>query len=235
MTFAYVRTGRSILGPALLLLTAGALAQLPPGTTDASSSSRAQPVTPAEDPARTEAAEAISRGDFPTALRLLTDLDKHDPNDPHVLFDLASAQDALSETDPAQATAAEHTYRRAIAADPTYLEPHLALGLLLARAHRAEDARTELLSATSLTTPDPSLKARAFRALAHLDRTAHPEEARDALLSAVRLSPETPDDGLLSAELAEQAGDIPAAEDAYRRLLSAHRTIPLRPRLSPIF
>ncbi len=210
---------RPILGCALLVLSLSAAAQLPPGTTDASSSSRAQPVTPAEDPARTEAADAMGRRDFPTALKLLTRLNQAYPNDPNVLFDLASAQDALSDSDPAQATAAEHTYRRAITADPTYLEPHLALGLLLARNNRPEDARSELLSATSLTTSDPAIKARALRALAHLDRTSHPDEARDALLAAVRLSPETPDDGLLSAELAEGAGDLPAAEDAYRRLL----------------
>lgn len=194
-------------------------AQLPPGTTDASSSSHPQTQQP-EDPLRTQAAEALGRGDFPTALKLLTPLAQKYPNDAHVLFDLASTQDALSDTDPAQTTSAEQTYRRAIAADPAYLEPHLALGLLLARNHRGVDARTELLSAANLASPDRGLKARAFRALAHLDATSNPEEARDALLSAIKLSPETPDDTLLSAQLAEQAQDPAAADTAYRRLLA---------------
>jgi predicted Zn-dependent protease len=218
MTFTYVRIGRSILSPALLLLAAGAHAQLPPGTSDASSSSRPQLQYRQEDPARTEAASAMAQGDFRTALKLLTTLDTKYPNDARVLFDLASAQDALDETTPAEAT-----YRRSIAADPRYLEPHLALGLLLARSNRASDARTELLSATNLNSPDPAIKARAYRALAHLDATSNPAEARDALLSAIKLSPETTDDALLSAQLAEQAHSPEGtadAERAYRRLLA---------------
>ena len=213
-----------MLGPALLLLAAGAHAQLPPGTSDASSSSRppAQ-LLPREDPLRTQAANAMSQGDFPTALKLLTPLAQKYPNDAHVLFDLAAAQDALSDTEPAQTARAEVTYRRAIAADPAYLEPHLALGLLLARSNRASDARTELLSATNLNSPDPAIKARAYRALAHLDAASNPAEARDALLAAIKLSPETTDDALLSAQLAEQAHSPEGtadAERAYRRLLA---------------
>ncbi len=111
------------------------------------------------------------------------------------------------------------TYRRAIAADPAYLEPHLALGLLLARSHRDAEARSELQSASTLNTPDPSLRARALRALAHLDRTSDPAAARDALLAALKLTPETPEDTLFSADLAADAQDLPAAEAAYRRLL----------------
>ena len=192
-------------------------AQLPPGTTDASSSSQPQATTQPEDPLRTQAAQALDRRDFPTALKLLTTLAEKYPADAHVLFDLASAEDALSEGNPAQTTPAEQTYRRAIAADPAYFEPHLALGLLLARNNRAPDARAELQAATTFNTPDPALKARAFRALAHLDRTS---EARDALLSAIKLTPETADDTLLTAELAEGAQDPASAEAAYRRLLS---------------
>ena len=67
---------------------------------------------------------------------------------------------------------------------------------------------------------DNALKARAYRALAHLDQTQNPDEARDALLAALKLSPETPDDTLLSAALAEQGSDPAAAEAAYRRTLA---------------
>ena len=200
---------------AVIFLGVSLHAQLPPGTTDASSSSRAQATQPEEDPLRTQAAQALERQDFRSALKLLTTLADKYPGDAHVLFDLASAQDALD-----QATPAEQTYRRAIAADPAYLEPHLALGLLLARNNRSPEARTELQTATTLNTPDPALKARAFRALAHLDRTSNPAEARDALLSAIKLTPETADDTLLSADLAEQAQDPASAEAACRRLLA---------------
>jgi len=226
MAFARVRIqrfilGSTLLGPTLLLSILGAAhAQLPAGTTDtSSSSSQPQTTQQAEDPLRTEAADALTRRDFPLALKLLTPLTAKYPADARVLFDLASAEDALSDTDPAQTSAAEQTYKKAIAADPTYLEPHLALGLLLARNHRDPEARAELTRATTLNTPDPNLHARALRALAHLDRTSDPGAARDALLSALKLTPETPEDALLSADLAEYAQDLPAAEAAYRRLL----------------
>jgi predicted Zn-dependent protease len=190
-------------------------AQLPAGTTDAT-----QPQPQKQDPLLTQANEALDKRDYPTALKLLTTLTEKSPNDPHLLYDLAFTQDALAET-PAQTTAAETTYRRAITADPTFFDPHLALGLLLARSGKLSLAHAELLTATTLTTDNPLLKARAYRALARIDQTIDPATASDELLSALKLSPETPDDILLAGELAEASGDPTAAEAAYRRLLAA--------------
>ena len=198
-----------------LLVTSYALparAQLPPGTSDASSSAQG---VEAADPLRGEAVDALGRGDLPTALKLLTTLAEKYPGDAHVWFDLASSQDALDQISPA-----EQSYRRADGADPTYFEPRLALGLLLARNHRDAEARTELQTAITLNAPDPMLKARAYRALAHVDQRLNPAESRDALLAALKLSPETPEDILLSAELAEEAQDPAGAEAAYRRILN---------------
>ncbi|MGH9596262.1 MAG: tetratricopeptide repeat protein, partial [Edaphobacter sp.] len=59
-----------------------------------------------------------------------------------------------------------------------------------------------------------------LRSLAILDETADPDASRDELLSALKLSPETPDDILLSGELAEVSGDPTSAEAAYRRVLA---------------
>lgn len=200
-------------GTALTLCSGQAAAQLPAGTTDATSSSQA-PTPGASDRLRTQAADAIEHGDMPAALTALTQLNDTEPENAAILFNLGSAQDALD-----QATNAEASYRHAIRLKPSYLEPHLALGLLLARSHQPEAARGELLAATTATTSDNALKARAFRALAQLDATSNPAEARDALLGALRLSGETPADVLLSATLAERAGDLVEAEKAYRRLL----------------
>ena len=194
----------------LLLAPIATHAQLPAGTTDAT-----QPQTQKQDPLLTQANEALDKHDYPTALKLLTTLTEKSPNDPHLLYDLAFTQDALADT-----PAAEATYRRAIAADPNYFDAHLALGLLLARSGKLTLAHAELLKATTLTTDNPALKARAFRALARIDQTANPAVASDELLSALKLSPETPDDILLSGELAEASGDPAAAEVAYRRLLA---------------
>ncbi|MBB5338757.1 tetratricopeptide repeat protein [Tunturiibacter gelidoferens] len=196
---------------ALLLTSRPIAAQLPAGAIDTT----AAPKTAHQDPLRTQANEALDKQDYPTALKLLTTLSEKSPNDAHLLYDLAFTQDALNQT-----TAAESTYRRAIAADPTYFDPHLALGLLLARSGRLTDAHSELLKATTLTTDNPALKGRAYRALARIDQTANPAAASDELLSAIKITPETPEDILLSGELAEASGDATSAELAYRRLLA---------------
>jgi predicted Zn-dependent protease len=195
----------------MLLASIPAQAQLPPGTTDA-----AQPQTQKQDPLLSQANEALDKQDYPTALKLLTTLTEKSPNDAHLLYDLALTQDALDQT-----TTAEATYRRAITADPAYFDPHLALGLLLARNDRRTEAHAELLKATTLTTDNPALKARAYRALARIDQTVNPSAASDELLQALKFSPETPEDILLSGELAEASGEPAAAEAAYRRLLTA--------------
>ncbi len=200
----------------LVLVAAPAQAQLPAGTTDTTQPPQPQP----QDRLLTQANEALDKHDYPTALKLLTTLTEKSPNDPHLLYDLAFTQDALAET-PAQTNAAETTYRRAIAVDPNFFDPHLGLGLLLARSDKLSLARTELLKATTLPTDNPLLKARAFRALARIDQTSDPATASDELLSALKLSPETRDDILLSGELAEASGDTASAEAAYRRLIAA--------------
>jgi Tfp pilus assembly protein PilF len=198
----------------LLLLTVPAHAQLPAGTTDTT-----QPQQQKQDPLLTQANEALDKQDYPAALKLLTTLTEKSPDNPHLLYDLAFTQDALAET-PAGTTAAETTYRRAITADPTYFDPHLALGLLLARSGKLILGHAELLQATTLATDNPLLKARAYRALARIDQTANPATASDELLEALKISPETQDDILLSGELAEASGDNTAAEAAYRRILT---------------
>lgn len=189
-------------------------AQLPAGTTDASSSWTNAPAQ-AEDPLRIQASEAMERRDYSAALRLLNTLETKYPHDARVLFDLGSAQDALEQN-----SAAEASYRKSATADTTYFEPHLALGLLLARSGREADARTELLAATKLKAPEPALKARAFRALARVDEASNQVEARDAMVSALKISPETTEDTLFTASLAEAAGELAAAEAAYRRVLA---------------
>jgi tetratricopeptide (TPR) repeat protein len=210
---------RPRLAVALYLFLALALtaqAQLPAGTTDASSSSQTQP----PDPLLDQANEALAKADYPAALKLLTALAEKHPTDARILYDLASAQDALDQN-----TAAAETYRRAIAADATYFDPHLAYALLLARQGSLKEAHAELATAITLETPDPALKARAYRTLARLElrgvERADPAAASTDLLAALKLSPETPDDILLTAEIAEAANDLAGAEASYRRLLAA--------------
>jgi Tfp pilus assembly protein PilF len=195
-----------------LLAPLCAHAQLPAGTTDASSSPQIQP----PDPLLAQANEALNKQDFPAALKLLTALAEKHPTDAHILYDLASTQDALDQN-----TAAADTYRRAIAADATYFDPHLAFALLLARQGDMKAAHAELATTITLETPDPALKARAYRTLARLDEHADPAAASTDLLEALKLSPESPDDILLAAGIAEAANNLAGAEASYRRLLAA--------------
>jgi tetratricopeptide (TPR) repeat protein len=183
--------------------------QLPAGTRDATAQ-------PQQDPLRSQAAEALAKQDYATAAKVLTTLAEKNPTDAQVLYNLGSAQDALDQTSEAEAT-----YRRAISANGNLLEPHLALGLLLARIGKPADAHTELAAAAAIPNGDPALRARAYRALARLDQAGNPSGASEELLAALKLSPETPDDILLTGELAQATGDTAAAEAAFRRLLTA--------------
>lgn len=183
-------------------------AQLPAGTRDVTEA-------PQQDPLRAQAADALNRQDYSTAVGLLTTLAQKNPKDAQVLYNLGSAQDALN-----QAAAAEASYRKAIAAGPNMLEPHLALGLLLARSGKSQEAHTELAAAAAIPTGDPALRGRAYRAMARLDQQSNPSGASEELLAALKLTPETPDDTLLTGELAEATGDPAGAETAFRRLLA---------------
>ena len=148
------------------------------------------------------------------------------PSDPRALFDAGYVADAQNRLDDAA-----RLYRRATEANPRSLEAHLSLGLLLARQNKLDDARPELEAATKLDPGPggPALKARAWRALAEIDKPT-PDRQGDAaaasqeLLEALKLSPETSADTLLAANLAESAGQNDEAEAAYRRLLAKNPT-----------
>jgi len=173
------------------------------------------PQNAAMNAAMEAANQALEAHDWPKAVKLLAPLAAANPKDAHLLYDLGSAQDALDQTAPA-----EESYRAAILDEGGYLEPRVALGLLLARNGRMAEAHQELAAAAGIETGDKLLRARALRALARIDEKTHPAAARDELLAALQLSPETPEDTLLTAELAEAAGNgQQAAEAAYRRLL----------------
>jgi cytochrome c-type biogenesis protein CcmH/NrfG len=157
--------------------------------------------------------------------------------------EVAAANDpkaALPTQQAAQPTA-ESCYRDAIAADAAFAPPRVALGLLLARTDRGVEARAELLAATTLPDVDPVLEGRAYRALARLElgstefdgegsgsgggssqhaTSANLAIASSDLLAALKVTPEQPEDILLSAEIARTSKDLAGAEQAYRRYLA---------------
>jgi tetratricopeptide (TPR) repeat protein len=201
-----------LLAAALLPAELSAQNQLPPGT------QLPDAATPAP-PQREEAESKMEQKDFEGARPLLVQYLSQNPGDARALFDLGYVEDAANHQDAAAAD-----YRKAIAADPKQFEARMALGLLLAHQGKYDEARVQVQQATLLTSepPNPTAQAEAFRTLAKLDRSADPTAARDALVEALKLSPETPDDLLLTAQIAEANDDPDLAQTAYQRLLSGH-------------
>jgi predicted Zn-dependent protease len=160
---------------------------------------------------------AIVKSDWKTAEKTLAGYLVGHPDDARALFDAGYAADAQSQLDQAGAY-----YERAVKADPKSFEAQLSLGLLLARQGKMDEARPALEAATQLDAggAGPLAKARAWRALAQIDKTQDPSAASSDLLEALKLSPETSRDTLLAAELAEAADQPDAAEAAYRRVLA---------------
>ena len=200
----------------LLFASAAGLAQDSPQNSQprpAAPAAAAQPVS--EQLADAEA--AMQKSDWKVAETRLDPWLAAHPGDARALFDAGYVADAENRLD-----AAAGLYRRAIEAHPQSFEAHLSLGLLLARQGKLDDARPELAEASTLDPGDagPAAKARAWRALAQIDRASDTTQASNDLLEALKLTPETPDDTLLAASIADQAGQYEAAEAAYRRILA---------------
>jgi Flp pilus assembly protein TadD len=194
-----------------LMVSAGVAQQLPPGTHSVDDHSQQN----AASEQISDAESALEKQDYKTAEAKLKVLAAANPKDGRVQYDLGFAEERNGEeTDAAKA------YAASIAAIPDFAEPKVALGLLDARAGKLEAAHAELMDAAKLTAATPALRARALRVLAHLDETGNPAAAQEELLAALKLSPENPDDVLMSAELADRAGDAEDAVTAYRRALN---------------
>lgn len=173
-----------------------------------------------------EAEAAIMRSDWKSAQIKLEGWLKTHPNDGHALFDAGYVADAQNRKEEAAVY-----YRQAVLAEPKSFAAHLSLGLLLARMGKPAEARPELIAATALEPGElgVEMKARAWRALAEIDRPAKGyagdvAAASQDLIEALKISPETPQDTLLAAELAEDAGNYDGAISAYNKVLAKDPT-----------
>lgn len=214
-----MRTKIAALACALLLpfIVSPAIGQqtpLPPGTSAADDSGELQ--TQAQSSPLTGIESDIEAKDYDKARGLLDAYLSAHPTDARALFDRGYCDDAAGKT-----AQAKEFYRKAIAADPKQFEARLALGLILAK--EGDPGAREQLQAAAMLDPSPpnaAAKAQALRALARLVRNIDPDTAKQALIDALKITPETPDDTLLAAEIAEAEGDDAIAEQAYRRVLS---------------
>lgn len=212
------RLGPLLLSFALLVTAAAQVQQLPPGTGD--------PVNPsAADPDATvlqQAEQRMAAQDWAGATALLKPLLQRKAPNARALYDAAFCADAMND-DPVAILA----YRKAIAADPQSVPASVGLGLLLARTGDQTAAIVTLTTAVALPgADDGAARAQAYRALARLRLTSAPDQSRDDLLQALRLTPETPEDVQMGGEIAEALHNDAAAETAYARVYEAAPTDP---------
>ena len=217
---------------ALVLLCPGCAISLaaqsaPAAQTPASQSPVNVPPAQAAPDARSaeldRAEAALAKQDWKTAAPLLDAWLAGHPTDARALFDAAYVADEQNRDADAIAL-----YRRCVALQPKNFPAQVSLGLLLARSGKLAEARPALVAATQL---DPGLEgkaalAQAWRALAEIDRVGvdgkpNYVQASDDLIQALKISPETGQDTLLAASLAEASGNTADAEAAYHRLLAS--------------
>ncbi len=174
-------------------------------------------VPPSSEVASAEA--AILKKDWKAAEPLLDAWIATHPADGRALFDAGYVADAQGRNNDAVSL-----YQKSLEAGPRSFETEVSLGLLLARMGRGGEARSILEVATTLNpaVADPSAKARAWRAMAQIDMAGadgKPDTAQAAidLLEALKLTPETLEDTLMAARIAEESGQTAEAETAYRR------------------
>ena len=206
---------RFLAVPLFLTLSAPALlaqvASQPPGATMPPSGQKQVIPSPLD-----AAENAIASQNYAAAAAQLDLFLSTHPTDARALFDrgyVAQAQNQIPK--------AISCYRKAIAADPKQFESRLALGLILASQGDDQPAIVQLQAATTLqpNPPNPAAQAQADRALARLLVHSNPVAARNALLSALKLTPETLSDAILTAHIAESAGDTALAEQAWQTVL----------------
>jgi tetratricopeptide (TPR) repeat protein len=226
---------RFLLSVLLMIVSGSALCALAQDASSASSTSSTQGVSPDKEaaavgadsvsPEVAKAEAALEKKDWKTAEPILDSWLAAHPADARALFDAGYLADAQGRNDDAVTM-----YRKALDANPKSFEAEISLGLLLARMGKPAEARPVLETATTLD-PGPAsqaAKARAWRALAQIAMHGTGETNGDKvdtaqasidLLEALKLSPETPQDTLMAANLAEANEDSAGAEAAYRRLL----------------
>lgn len=172
----------------------------------------------------TQAENEIVRGEYAKAIPLLNSaLSREKDNSAgaaRTLYDLGYVEQQMHRI-----PAAEADYRRANTANPKQFESHAALGRLFADREHWKQARQQLELAAGLqpASGDPrQLLADVARTLARVDaQLGDRAAASDALVGALRLTPEQPDDTLLAARLAEEEGNATGAENEYRKVLTA--------------
>ncbi|HET9101574.1 MAG TPA: tetratricopeptide repeat protein, partial [Acidobacteriaceae bacterium] len=174
-----------------------------------------------------EAETAIAHQQYDHAGALLNKAEALEPADSLENARIAYDRGYIEQAQHQNATA-EANYRKAGQIDPKQFESHAALGHLLASEQRWAEARHQLETAVTLQPASGDahqMVASAARTLARVDAEMHDASAAsDALLVALQLTPEQPDDRLFAAQLAEDVGNYDGAGKEYQKILAKDPT-----------
>ncbi|MGH9615558.1 MAG: tetratricopeptide repeat protein [Acidobacteriaceae bacterium] len=208
---------------AAALLTAAMWVQaqttpLPPGTSDPTVNAPASAAT-----FLTGAENAIAREDYGGAETLLSKALAAEladsPERARIFYDRGYIEEMQH-----QPAAAEADFREAESIDPKQFESFAALGRLLAQQRQWKQARQQLETAAKLQPASGNAReavAGVARTLARVDGELHDyAAASDALLAALKLTPEQTDDTFFAAQLAEDTGAYDGAEREYRKVIA---------------
>lgn len=162
-----------------------------------------------------QAEAALEKSDYAAAEPLLKQAVAADATHFRAWYDLGYLYDATNRAPDAIAA-----YRKAVALKPEVFEAQLHLGLTLADAGDP-DAEKFLLAATHLK-PETALAqnlARAWTALGRFYERKDPKAALAAYDKASEADPAQLTSRIIAAQLMEQLGDLPGAEQRYQVLL----------------
>ena len=195
---------------------------LPPGTSEPGVNAPTSAAT-----CLSEAETAIAHQQYDHAGALLNKAEALEPADSLQNARIAYDRGYIEQAQHQNATA-EANYRKAEQIDPKQFESHAALGHLLASEQRWAEARHQLETAVTLQPASGDahqMVASAARTLARVDAEMHDASAAsDALLVALQLTPEQPDDTLFAAQLAEDVGNYDGAGKEYQKILAKDPT-----------
>lgn len=154
----------------------------------------------------------LQRGELREGAVLLRLLLSATPDDPDLLYNLGLALSDLGQLDEAVTR-----LRRLSEVAPSHVNGRVALGVALARLGQDEPARAALAEAVALAPDNPWAQRNLGACLLRLGR---PTEAVTHLQQATALAPEDARAWYGLGQAAEAAGDLGAADAAYKQALA---------------
>lgn len=164
----------------------------------------------------TQAEQAMSKQDYVSAEKTLSEVTSKDAKNARAWFDLGYVYNA--EGQQAQSIDA---YRKSVAADPKIFESNLNLGLMLAKAGDPE-AATYLRQATTLkpTGHEEEGWYRAWVSLGHVLEKSQAQEALTAFQNAAKFQPRETDPHIAAGLLLENQKQYPQAAAEYQKAVT---------------